>query len=209
MSQSSSVYSEPDYYIPVPKTLVKGLELTRDDRLKIQTLYLTAGWSKDDIALQLNVSLAQIQYALSHRLTPQKQRSGRRPLLGLRERKQLIQWVCASSYNRRVPWHEIPAILGWDCKVYAIQTAFKIEGFSRRSALKKPKLTIKGADIRLQWGLEHRNWTLEQWEEILWTDESWVQPGCHKKVKVTRRPDEALHRDCIEEKVQRRIGWMF
>ena len=34
----------------------------------------------------------------------------------------------------------IPAIL-WDCKVYAIETAFKIEGFARRSALQKPKLT--------------------------------------------------------------------
>ena len=50
---------------------------------------------------------------------------------------------------------------------------------------------------------------MEEWAQILWSDESWVQPGKHKKVKVTRRPGEELHRDCVEPKVQRKIGWMF
>jgi transposase len=101
---------EPDFYIPTPKTPKKH-NLSRDDRLRIQTLYLTAGWSKDDIALQLNVTRGQIRYALAHQLTPQKQRSGRRPLLGREERKRLIEWVCASAKNRRTPWHKIPTIL--------------------------------------------------------------------------------------------------
>jgi transposase len=118
-------------------------------------------------------------------------------------------FVTASAKNRRTPWAEILSILGWDCKVYAIATALKAEGFSRRSVLKKPKLTPQQAQIRLQWVLDHVNWTQEQWAQILWTDETWVQPGRHKKVKVTRWAGEALHRDCVEEKVQRKIGWMF
>jgi hypothetical protein len=44
---------------------------------------------------------------------------------------------------------------------------------------------------------------------VFWTDETWVKPRRHKKVKVTRRRDEALHPDCVEPKVQRKIGWMF
>ena len=123
MSQSSSYFADSEYDIPTPKTPTK--DLSRDTRLRIQTFYLTAGWSKDDIALQLNVTPYQIKYALCHRITPQKQRSGRRPLLGPAERRQLIEWVCASAKNRRTPWHEIPSILGWDCKIYAIATAFK------------------------------------------------------------------------------------
>ena len=50
---------------------------------------------------------------------------------------------------------------------------------------------------------------LEEWAQILWSDESWVQLGKHKKVKVTRRTGEELHRDCVEPKQQRKIGWMF
>ncbi|RFU33865.1 hypothetical protein B7463_g2519, partial [Scytalidium lignicola] len=195
------------YEIPTPKS--KRPDCTRDQRLKIQTLYLQAGWSKDDIMLQLNVTRRQIQYALAHRLTPQKPKSGRQPLLNPAQRNLLIEWVCSSATNRRVEWYQIPAILGWNCKVYAIATAFKLEGFSRRSALKKPKLSPDNVFKRLQWALEHLNWTEDQWFSILWTDEIWVRPGKHRKVKVTRRKGEALHKDCVEPKVQREIGWMF
>jgi ketohexokinase/beta-glucosidase len=213
MSQSSLDFStsttsdDPEYLIPTPKTPTH--DTSRDIRLKVQTLYLHAGWTKDDIALQLNLTPYQVQYAISHRITPQKKRSGRQPLLGPAERKQLVEWVCASRKNRRTPWKDIPSILGWDCAVYAIETAFKIEGFARRTALRKPVLTAVHKAARLQWALEHVNWTQEQWDQVLWTDETWVQPGKHKKVRVTRRPGEVLHPDCLEPKIQRRIGWMF
>jgi hypothetical protein len=87
MSQSSLDFStsEPEYYVPTPKTPQHNT--TRDTRLKVQTLYLHAGWTKDDIALQLNLTPSQVQYAIRHRVTPQKNRSGRRPLLGVAERK--------------------------------------------------------------------------------------------------------------------------
>jgi hypothetical protein len=49
---------------------------------------------------------------------------------------------------------------------------------------------------------------MSKWAQILWTDETWIQPGKHK-VKVTRRRGEALHRDYVESKVQRKIGWML
>ena len=149
-----------EYEIPTPKTPYKNTR--RDDRLRAQTLFFDAGWSKSDIALQLNLTLDQVKYALRHRVTPQKTRSGRRPFLGPAERKQLIDWVCASRKNRRTPWDQIPQIFGWDCKVYAIETAFKKEGFGRYTALKKPKLTEEHAKIRLQWAQDHLNWTEEQ-----------------------------------------------
>ena len=202
MSQSASEYDSL-----CPKTPQHNC--TRDDRLKVQTLFFHAGWTKDQIALQLNLSLRQVKYALAHRVTPQKNRSGRKPFLGPAERKQLVEWVCASAKNRRTPWHKIPAIFGWDCHIYAIETAFKLEGFARRSALKRPNLTPRHAAIRYQWALEHIDWTWEQWAQILWSDETWIQPSKHKKVKVTRRPGEELHRDYVELKEQRKIGWMF
>jgi hypothetical protein len=114
----------------------------------------------------------QVKYALQHRVTPQKQRTGRRPLLGPTERKQLVDWVCASGKNRRTPWSQIPKIFGWNCQVYAIETAFKKEGFARGSALKKPSLTPEQAEIRYQWALQHEHWTEEMWSQILWTDET-------------------------------------
>jgi transposase len=214
MSQSSldfSTYSTStsEYEIPTPKTPLRNRNCTRDERLRVQTLYRHAGWSRDDIALQLNLTPRQVDYALTHRVTPQKNRSGRRPLLGPAERKQLVEWVSASAKNRRIPWKEIPGIFGWNCSVYAIETAFKHEGFARLTALKKPLLTEEHMKARLAWAGEHKNWTWEEWKWIFWTDETWVNPGKHKKVKVTRRVGEVLHPDCLEPKIRKKIGWMF
>jgi uncharacterized protein (DUF433 family) len=69
---------ESSIFVPTPKTPTKPT--SRDDRLKIQTLYYTAGWTVSDILLQ-NPTLTrqQVDYALRFRPTPQKQRCGHRP----------------------------------------------------------------------------------------------------------------------------------
>jgi hypothetical protein len=63
MSQSSLYFStselESEYNIPTPKTPPHSPESTCDIRLKVQTLYLHTGWSKDDIALQSNLTPTQ------------------------------------------------------------------------------------------------------------------------------------------------------
>jgi uncharacterized protein (DUF433 family) len=77
-------------FVPIPKTLNND-PTSRDDRLKIQTLYYIAGWTVDDILLQNpRLSRRQVDYALRFRPTPQKQRCGRYPLLNTPQRKRLI-----------------------------------------------------------------------------------------------------------------------
>jgi hypothetical protein len=65
------------------------------------------------------------------------------------------------------------------------------------------------ARIRKRWVEAHLNWIEEQWFRVFWTYETWVRPGRHLKIRLTRRRGEALYSDCVELKVQKRIGWMF
>jgi len=76
------------YSVPTPKTPSKLA--TRDQRLQAHTLYHYAGFTQDEIALQLNLTSRQVQYALAHRLTPQKHKAGRKLLLDTPHRKHLI-----------------------------------------------------------------------------------------------------------------------
>jgi len=196
--------------IPTPKTPTRQT-LGRDDRLRIHTLYYDAGWSIDQIVLQLNVTRRQVQWALETRLTPQKQRCGRKPALNTPQRKALVEWVTKNSTTRRISWFEIPIELSLNLGEKSIRNAFKREGYVRAFARRKIILTEENKHIRLQWAEEHLNWTLEQWDSILWTDETWVQPGIHKRQRITRLkgPSEVYHPDCVEKRVQRKIGWMF
>ena len=198
------------YYVPVPKAASKST--TRDDRIRIQTLYQHAGFTIDQIALQLpQFTVRQIEYAIQNPATPKKQRCGRRPFLNTPRRKFLIDWICSSKINRRIPWEDIPDILGWPCGIDAIRAAFKKEGFARRNARTRPPISEKNRILRLEFAYEHVTWTDEQWADILWSDETWAQPGKHKKTKITRKigPEELFHPDCVEPYWQRKIGWMF
>lgn len=198
------------YSVPTPKQ-PRSDELTRDARLRVQTLFFDANFTRDDIVLQTGYTYRQVCEALRHRLTPQKHKTGRKAVLNTPQRKRLIEQVTSSKDNREVPWPAIPRILGFDCGEYAIRTAFKKEGFIRALAPHKPGLSATNIQERLQWAEEHMNWTEEQWDSVCWTDETWVQPGKHRRTWITRRigDSELYNLDCIVPRYQRKIGWMF
>jgi hypothetical protein len=128
-------------------------------------------------------------------------------LLNDEEIDTLCDFVCASRKNRRITWFEISLL--WGCSEKAIDNAFKSRGFHRRIAWKKPVISEKNRVLRLQWAIEHLDWTPEQWAEILWTDKTWVTGGRHTKTWITRRINEELDPTCIIDKIQRKSGWMF
>jgi len=108
-----------------------------------------------------------------------------------------------------MPYSKIPLALGWDCSEYAIRYALRNAGFKRYVAYRKPPIIEKNRQLRLGNALERVHWPLERYHEILWTDETWVTAGPHRKVWVTRRQDEAYDPTCIVEREQRPKGWMF
>ncbi|RDW71804.1 hypothetical protein BP5796_07838 [Coleophoma crateriformis] len=141
----------PSSRLPQPQTPTpQRHELTRDQRLRIQTLFFDAHWSRADIVLQTGYSYNQVCYALRNRLTPQKRKTGRKALLNTPQRKRLIEWVTASQENAETPWKKIPALLGFDCGEKAIRTAFKKEGFVRRLSREKSPLSEKSMTERLE-----------------------------------------------------------
>jgi hypothetical protein len=58
--------------------------------------------------------------------------------------------------------------------------------------------------------IEHVDWTVDQeWENILWSDETLVNGDRHTKICISRRKGEEWDATCIVERHQRRKGWMF
>ena len=100
--------------VPMPKTPTHIA--SRDDRLRIQTLYYDAGWTIDDILLQHpKYTHRQVQYALENRLTPQRRgHCGRHVKIDTPHRQYLVYWVTQNSFRRDIPWAELPKWVEWD-----------------------------------------------------------------------------------------------
>lgn len=76
-------------------------------------------------------------------------------------------------------------------------------GYGFYTAKEKPLLTKLQKKKRLIFALARRNWTIDQWRSIIWSDESKfeVTVGDERK-KVIRNKGEAFHTDCLKRKVK-------
>lgn len=77
-------------------------------------------------------------------------------------------------------------------------------------AVKKPLLRPINKKKRLQWVQQHRNWTLEQWKNVLWTDESKFELfGTRRRIYVRRSSTEKMAPQCIMPTVKHGGGFIM
>jgi transposase len=91
-----------------------------------------------------------------------------------------------------------------------VKLILKSAGFRKTKPTRKPGLTKKMKDDRLAWCLAHRDWTLEDWKSVIWSDETSVIL-LHRRggYRVWRRADERFVRTCIRERWKGAMEFMF
>ena len=197
---------------------MRSQELTRDQRLEVLTLH-RAGFTCKAISDYFKekrsclVTIRQCQWAINAgHPTPQKKgHNDRKALLSKEQIDKIEAYICSSKAARFTSFLRLATGPLADLQVSGdcIRKALYKRGYRRYIAHQKPPLSEENRRLRLAWAQEHRNWTLKDWFQILWTDETWVTGARHRKQWVTRKQGEELHPDCIMEKIQRRKGWMF
>jgi hypothetical protein len=56
------------------------------------------------------------------------------------------------------------------------------EGFVYRKARKRPVYSDITCAKRLQFALDHASWSIEDWAQILWSNETWAKSGSNRQV---------------------------
>ncbi len=124
-------------------------------------------------------------------------------------RQILVQFVCASTQNRRMSHHQIVLSLNWNVFTDVIRNALKKEEFSRHIARRKSSFSEINRFRRLEWAWEHLNWIKEQWMIILWNDEIWINDLRHNNTWVIKRVHEEFDETCLNTRLSRFDEWMF
>lgn len=182
--------------------------ISRDQRIIARTLR-SQGHTYAQIAQQLHITQRQVQKACTDdRPTPRKA-PGRSRKLSEEQLDEIIDFVSTSKETRRMPYSQLIQELNLTISVETLRRALARRGYHRCKALRKPPLSDRTKALRLAWALEHVNWTREQWNKILWTDETWVTSIYHRTIYVTRRAGEEFDDTCVRERVSHAPGWMF
>ncbi|CAG5174620.1 uncharacterized protein ALTATR162_LOCUS7824 [Alternaria atra] len=121
--------------------------------------------------------------------------------------RQLISHATANAVQRRKTWRDIAKELGIDIGDVALNNLFHRHGYKRYRARKKPYHSEKQLRDRLNWAEERRNWTPEQWQRFVWSDESSFTMDWGL-VYVTRTIDEGDLTDCMLPRFRKYSEWM-
>lgn len=80
----------------------------------------------------------------------------------------------------------------------SIRRSLKRNNLNGRVALKKPLLRKQNIEKRYQFAVDHIDWTNDQWDRVLWSDESKFEIfGNKRRVYVRRAENERTRMECI------------
>ena len=92
---------------------------------------------------------------------------------------------------------------GFDCSTRTIQNVLIRDGLHGRVCLKKPLLRPINKVRRVEWARAHRRWKIEQWQQVLWSDEKKFELFNSKRRQYCRRRiGEKLRDDTIQATVK-------
>jgi transposase len=140
-------------------------------------------------------------------------RSGR-PSKQTDEVKNLIlAKVRRDRYGREKACADLAADLsleGYNISAVTIWRILRKAGLKKIKPTRKPGLTKRMKAERLAWCIQHQDWTLEDWKNVIWSDETSVIL-LHRRggYRVWRTPQEALLRSCIRERWKGSSEFMF
>ena len=82
----------------------------------------------------------------------------------------------------RLPFKELKSIANIPISEQTIRRRFQEEGIRKWRGLKRPLLNSKHAKQRLQWAREHKDWTVEDWAKVVWSNESAIQKDSDTRI---------------------------
>ncbi len=79
--------------------------------------------------------------------------------------------------------------------------------YSSRRPHQVPLLSAKNRKWRLQFEQAHQNWTIEDWKNVVWSDESqFLLRLSDGRVRIWRKEHESMDPSCLVSMVQAGVG---
>lgn len=154
--------------IIVKFSMGSGTRLTEEEIAKIVALKDNTGYSNRKIAKIINRSEKVVRNYLKNRSgygkTPV---SGRPPKVNIRQRRALFR----SAANSLKCGNEIAAEMGLNVTGRRVrQILNECDHLERTKLLKKPMLSMKNINDRMQYAISHMSW-VQEWNKIVFSDE--------------------------------------
>ena len=171
-----------------------------DEHTKDQIIGMkAAGLSGRNIAANLGLVPSTVNKVIARQKcsssTENCSRSGRPKKLTERDHRHLVNDV---KKNRHSTLQDITNNTPSKVSILTIQHTLHEHGLNSRIAAKKPFINDINQAKRLKFAQEHQKLTIDDWKNILWTDESSFEIGKNsRQVHVWRLTSECYNSSCL------------
>ena len=151
-------------------------ELTPDMRAQIVGAYRT-GASMREVAACLNVSLNNVQYTVKQQTirTNNVSLPRGRPRKSTDEFDALLVQQALAAPEKTIP--QLQTACAPELGRTTIKQRLREHGITKRLQAQRPLPASHNRLARLEWVMDHRQWTAEQWKDVLWSDKSTAEHG--------------------------------
>jgi transposase len=135
------------------------------------------------------------------------EKSGRPPI-DQEIKDKVIKKISLDRYARE----KTCAQIAHECKISAMSVwrILKKAGFRKTKPTRKPGLQPEDKARRLKFCLDHKDWTLDDWKNVIWSDETSVVLNFRRGgYRVWRRSDERFVKSCIRPRWKGYSEFMF
>jgi len=187
--------------------LRKRKAITTNSQRAVMRVLVEEGRSQTYAAKITNVSQSTVSRAAkrfaetSH--DDDRPRSGRHRLSTPRDDRVLERMSLSNRFQPATRLKEDWEQSGVQAGVHTVRRRLRDFGLNGRVARKKPLLTAQQKARRLAFAKRYASWTAEDWEAVLWTDESPFSIfGECGKTYVRRRVGEEFDEQCLQPTVK-------
>ena len=95
--------------------------------------------------------------------------------------------VRSAEANTCQPLTQLRLDTNLDISEQTIRRRLRENGISKHKAVNRPFLTAQHIAARLKWAREHSDWSIEQWQSVIWSDETMVRNQDDPRKKLVFR----------------------
>ncbi|KAI4892458.1 hypothetical protein NFI96_000743 [Prochilodus magdalenae] len=161
------------------------------------------GLTQTKIAEQLGISQSSVYKALKKKCSKRTNCSGVRKT-SARDNKQLRKIAVSNRFKSTSELTDLwNKQTGADVSRSTTYRRLRELGFKSRVPAVKPMLNKKQMEKRLKWAKEHGEWTAEDWQKVVFSDESrfCISFG-DQGPRVWRRGGETYNHECVKRSVK-------
>ncbi|GBM10607.1 Transposable element Tcb1 transposase [Araneus ventricosus] len=145
------------------------------------------------------VSAVMTAYTKEGKTTSSKHNSGRKSKLADRDRR-VLKRIVARKHKQSLSeiTSEMNSHLQDPVSSKTVKRELHAANIYGRVAIRKPLVTPTNAFKRRQWCRDHKCWSPQQWQQVIWSDESsFTLFQTTGRVYVWRTPKEAFNPECL------------